>query len=72
MQPIHYATMANHADIVKMLIDNYRVDVHSKDEVCLVHTLLYTQQNIHMKILNLIVTAYRLTECGRYGSQLYT
>ena len=27
--------MANHADIVEMLIDNYGVDVHSKDEVWL-------------------------------------
>jgi len=33
MQPIHFATMANHANIVEMLIDNYGVDVHSKDEV---------------------------------------
>ena len=33
MQPIHFATMANHAEIVEMLIDNYGVDVHSKDEV---------------------------------------
>ena len=33
MQPIHFATMANHADVVEMLADNYGVDVHSKDEV---------------------------------------
>ena len=33
MQPIHFATMANHADIVEMLVDSYGVDVHSKDEV---------------------------------------
>ena len=57
MQPIHYATMANHADIVEMLIDNYGVDVHSKDEVCLMHTQLHTQ-HVHMRILNLVVTAY--------------
>ena len=30
--------MANHADIVEMLIDNYGVDVHSKDEVSMAHT----------------------------------
>ena len=33
MQPIHFATMTNNADIVEMLIDSYGVDVHSKDEV---------------------------------------
>ena len=37
MQPIHFATMTNHADIVELLIDKYGVDIHSKDEVCMVY-----------------------------------
>ena len=40
MQPIHFATMTNHADIVELLIDKYGVDVHSKDEVCMLHYVL--------------------------------
>ena len=31
--------MEDHADIVEMLIDNYGVDVHSKDEVWLIRML---------------------------------
>ena len=34
--------MANHADIVEMLIDNYGVDVHSKDEVRMAHMHVHT------------------------------
>lgn len=29
-QPIHFAVMEDHADIVEMLIDDYGVDVHTK------------------------------------------
>ena len=43
MQPIHFATMADHADIVEMLVDNYGVDVHSKDEVNSLCMIIYVR-----------------------------
>ena len=33
MQPIHFATMSGHTDITETLVDDYGVDVHSKDAV---------------------------------------
>jgi len=39
MQPIHFATMSGHVSITEALLDDYGVDVHSKDAVSLAFIL---------------------------------
>ena len=36
MQPIHFATCNDHADIVDMLIEEYGADIHAKTQVVLI------------------------------------
>jgi len=51
MQPIHFATMSGHTDITETLIDDYGVDVHSKDAVstCTTYIYIYIYIQVHLK-----------------------